>query len=86
MSAFFNKVFKGKDSAGSSSKKSQHLAIADVKSPQDEDPWLKTEISPEEISELLRLCTKELKLRGWYYYPCGGSARQFKHSDECVPH
>ncbi|KAF8456327.1 hypothetical protein BGX38DRAFT_1087349 [Terfezia claveryi] len=64
MSAFFNKVFKGKDSAGSSSKKSQNLAIADVKSPQDEDPWLKTEVSPEEISELLRLCTKELKLRG----------------------
>ena len=67
MSAFFNKVFKGRDYAGSSSKKSQQLAVADVKSPQDEDPWLRTVVSPEEIRELLRLCTKELKLRGWCY-------------------
>ncbi|KAF8469571.1 hypothetical protein BDZ91DRAFT_655304 [Kalaharituber pfeilii] len=63
MSAFFSKVFKGKDSAGSS-KKSQHLVVADTKRPQDEDPWLRTEVSPDEICELLRLCTKELKLRG----------------------
>lgn len=79
MSAFFNKVFKGKDSAGSSSKKNL-VGASDIKKAEDEDPWLKTEVTPEEISELLRLCTKELKLRGSYSRPTWGTMGTYRRA------
>ncbi|KIV84911.1 hypothetical protein PV11_00660 [Exophiala sideris] len=59
---FFSKVFKSKDS----SVKKANVPTANgntPKRPQWSDAWLRTRVDPEEVSELLRLCTSELKSR-----------------------
>ena len=33
--------------------------------PQWSDAWLRTRVDPDEVVELLRGCTQELKARGW---------------------
>ncbi|KAI9698449.1 MAG: hypothetical protein M1836_004030 [Candelina mexicana] len=68
MPSFFSKVFKGKDGAGTSSKSKKYpfendsSALAPIK-PRWEDAWLRKELDPEEIHELLRGCTQEMKSR-----------------------
>jgi hypothetical protein len=68
MPTFFSKVFKSKDSAGTSSKnkKGQLNNEGPVvpQKPKYEDAWLRTEVTPEEVQELLRGCTAEIKSRG----------------------
>ncbi|KAI5798813.1 hypothetical protein EDC01DRAFT_16569 [Geopyxis carbonaria] len=63
MPAFLNRVFK-RDYAAS--KKSLDQPAADEKPAQPKyvDGWLRTEVAPEEVQELLRGCTHEVKLRG----------------------
>lgn len=65
---FFSR-FRGKDGAGATSKnKSQsHLngnAPPPPPKPRWADAWLRKDVEPEEIQELLRGCTIELKARG----------------------
>ncbi|KAI9720005.1 MAG: hypothetical protein M1812_003130 [Candelaria pacifica] len=68
MPSFFSKVFKGKDGAGTSSKSKKNAfendssAIAPQK-PRWKDAWLRKELDPEEVHELLRGCTQEMKSR-----------------------
>lgn len=62
---FLKRVF-GKSDGAAKSKKNATPATnghADVK-PQWTDAWTRTSVHPEEVSELIRGCTNELKARG----------------------
>ena len=59
MPSFFSRL-KGKDA---SKKKVQQVEAAPAK-PTWTDAWTRTSVEPEEIQELLRGCTVELKSRG----------------------
>jgi len=62
---FFSKVFRSKDSSAAKKQAKENAAEQDApQKPQWTDAWLRTEVSPEEVQELLRGCTQELKARG----------------------
>ena len=58
---FFSRVFKPKDR-----KKAKENGAANGAPPKPkwEDAWQRTSVDPEEVSELLRGCTHEIKSRG----------------------
>ncbi|KIW83421.1 hypothetical protein Z517_02666 [Fonsecaea pedrosoi CBS 271.37] len=59
---FFSKVFKSKDGQGK--RTAAPVANGDShKKPQWSDAWARTRVDPDEVSELLHLCTAELKSR-----------------------
>ena len=72
---FFSKAFKSKDRDGAGSdlkpkskKKTVHTngaVPAPPPKPHWDDAWTRKEVEPEEIQELLRCCTHEMKSRGW---------------------
>lgn len=58
----FAKIFRNKDA---SKKTTAPIANGNTSSkPQWTDSWLRTRVDPEEVAELLRGCTRELKTRG----------------------
>ena len=63
MPAFLNRVFRG---GGANAKKSvNQTAVAERPTgPKYTDGWLRPEVAPEEVQELLRGCTIEMKARG----------------------
>ena len=66
---FFSKVFRTKDRDGAFSKSKKHshangVAPLPPPKPQWEDAWLRKEVEPEEVQELLRGCVHEVKSRG----------------------
>jgi len=68
---FFSKVFRSKDggavNAKTKSRKQSNLpelAPAPPPKPRWDDAWSRKDVEPEEIQELLRECTAELKSRG----------------------
>ncbi|KAI9849218.1 MAG: hypothetical protein M1838_000206 [Thelocarpon superellum] len=68
MPGFFSKVFGGKDGPRSSSKLGKPLqdgysSTPVLQKPQWEDAWTRKDVEPEEVQELLRGCTLELKSR-----------------------
>jgi hypothetical protein len=63
--SFFARVFRGKDSSAAKKQAKQNAPDANAPSkPQWTDAYLRTEVAPEEVQELLRGCTQELKTRG----------------------
>ncbi|KAL7270041.1 hypothetical protein RUND412_007263 [Rhizina undulata] len=62
MPAFFEGLFK-RGNAGSKKSLDQEADV-EAKPVQPEDGWLRTQVSPEEVQELLRGCTQEIKSRG----------------------
>ena len=58
---FFSRVFKAKEPTPKTTV-SQTPRVN--KKPQWSDAWVRTRVDPEEVVELLRECTKELKSRG----------------------
>jgi hypothetical protein len=63
---FFKNVFKSKDGPRTASKTAKHAneqAIAPPK-PRWEDAWSRKDVAPEEIQELIHVCTQEMKSRG----------------------
>jgi hypothetical protein len=60
---FFSKAFKSKDKSKKDANSLTNGHAAPVK-PQWSDAWLRTRVDPEEVVELLRGCTQELKSRG----------------------
>ncbi len=61
---FFSKVFKSKDSQAK--KNAAPLPNGGThKKPQWSDAWVRTRVDPEEVVELLHMCTTDLKSRGW---------------------
>ncbi|KAL1968282.1 hypothetical protein VTN77DRAFT_2117 [Rasamsonia byssochlamydoides] len=63
--SFLSRVFRGKDPS-SAKKQAKQNAPEDTAPPKPQwtDPYLRTEVAPEEVQELLRGCTQELKSRG----------------------
>jgi hypothetical protein len=62
---FFSRVFKSKDAGN----KKQTAPVANGharKHSQWSDAWIRTRVDPEEVVELLHLCTAELKARGGF--------------------
>jgi hypothetical protein len=64
MPSFFSRL-KGRDGPSKVKKGAQHAAINDPPpKPRWEDAWTRKTVDPQEIQELLRGCTVELKARG----------------------
>lgn len=64
MPGLFSRL-KGKDGSKSKRKGSANdLADALPAQPKWEDAWTRKTVEPEEIHELIRCCTEELKSRG----------------------
>lgn len=64
MPGFFSRL-KGKDGAATKGKKGQMQQVDAVPAkPTWTDAWTRTSVEPEEIQELLRGCTLELKSKG----------------------
>ena len=61
---FFSKVFRSKDSAAKKKVKENGVANGAPPKPKWEDAWQRPSIEPEEVHELLRGCTHEIKSRG----------------------
>jgi hypothetical protein len=60
---FFSKVF-GRDAKAKSRKQAdlaQHVAPPKLKW---EEAWSRKEVAPEEVHELIHICTQEMKSRG----------------------
>jgi hypothetical protein len=64
---FFKNVFKSKDGARSASKAGKYgdnaEPVAQPK-PRWEESWSRKDVAPEEIQELIHVCTQEMKSRG----------------------
>lgn len=63
---FFTRVFRGKDST---KKPAKFPAVEQDQTPSKPswtDAWQRTEVAPEEVHDLLRGCTHELKARGMF--------------------
>ncbi|KAL2008878.1 hypothetical protein VTN00DRAFT_7072 [Thermoascus crustaceus] len=61
---FLAKVFRSKDSSAAKKQAKQNTPEQEAPAkPQWTDAWLRTEVIPEEVQELLRGCTQELKGR-----------------------
>ena len=67
---FFSKAFKGKEGASGTPKSKKKPAptngvvAAPPPKPHWDDAWTRKEVEPEEIQDLLRACTIEMKSRG----------------------
>jgi hypothetical protein len=65
---FFKNVFKSKDGSRSASKASKYpdqtsADAAGPPKPRWEDAWARKDVAPEEIQELIHVCTQEMKSR-----------------------
>lgn len=61
---FFSRVFRSKDS-NAVKKQSKPTAADPVPAkPRWKDAWQRTEVGPEEVQDLIRGCSQELKARG----------------------
>jgi hypothetical protein len=61
---FFAKVFKTRESSAKKQAKLNGNGHVAPPKPQWSDAWLRSEVSPEEVQELLHGCTNEAKARG----------------------
>ncbi|OKL57622.1 hypothetical protein UA08_07310 [Talaromyces atroroseus] len=61
---FFSRVFRGKDSSASKKAAKQTAAEDTPAKPKWTDAYQRTDVAAEEVQELLRGCTQELKSRG----------------------
>lgn len=59
---FFKHVFKSKDPSRSGSK--ADASSEPAPRPRWEDAWSRKDVAPEEIQELVHVCTQEMKSRG----------------------
>ncbi|EDN07814.1 morphogenesis protein [Histoplasma capsulatum] len=63
--SFFSRVFRSRDASGSKKQGKQNGVSQDVpQKPQQIDAFIRTEVTPDEVQELLHGCTVELKSRG----------------------
>ena len=61
---FFKNVFKSKDPSRAGSKVGHDAAPVAPPKPRWEDAWSRKDVAPEEIQELIHVCTQEMKSRG----------------------
>lgn len=68
--SFFSRVFRSRDASGSKKQGKQNGVSQDIpQKPQQIDAFIRTEVTPDEVQELLHGCTVELKSRGLYIRP-----------------
>jgi len=60
---FFKNVFKSKDPSRAGSKVGHDAAPVAPPKPRWEDAWSRKDVAPEEIQELIHVCTQEMKSR-----------------------
>jgi hypothetical protein len=70
---FFSSIFKSKDGsrsakAGKNGDNDANGQVAQPK-PRWEESWTRKQVEPEEIQELIHVCTQEMKTRGEYPLP-----------------
>lgn len=68
MPAFLNKVFKRENSAAAKRAEAELAAANKPVEAKYQDAWFRTSVTPEDVQELLRGCTNEIKHRGLYQY------------------
>ena len=61
---FFSSIFKSKDTALKKNATQNGFTEVAPQKPRWEDAWLRKDVEPEEVQELLRGCTQEMKARG----------------------
>ena len=64
---FFSRVFKSKDATTNKIRQQPEKVESGSSTPLRapwQDPWSRTEVSPNEVQELIHICTQELKSRG----------------------
>ena len=61
---FFSSIFKSKDGSSKKNVDNDLVTRALPPKPQWEDAWMRKDVEPEEVQELLRGCTYEMKARG----------------------
>lgn len=69
MPSLFSRI-RGKDGSKLKSKKNSNLNDLTHQlsnKPRWEDAYTRTNIEPEEVQELIKICTEELKARGIFY-------------------
>ena len=77
---FFSKVFRGKDS-GLKKSIARNGSIEEAPNkPQWKDAWMRKDVEPEEVQELLRGCTHEIKARGMETSPKFALAIEKQHT------
>lgn len=82
MSGLFSRL-KGKDGKPKSKKGAAQVAEEPPK-PQWEDAWARKTVEPDEVQELIRYCTEELKARGMTSTAtCSGSHPYFLPARLC---
>lgn len=62
--SFFSRVFRGKDSTATKKQAKPTTVNTAPAKPKWTDAWLRTEVAPEEVQDLVRGCVHELKARG----------------------
>ncbi|MCJ1306499.1 hypothetical protein MMC25_000142 [Agyrium rufum] len=60
---FFSKVFKNKDGTGRKNEAQNGVIDQGAKKPKWDDAWMRKEVEPEEVQELIRGCIFEVKAR-----------------------
>ena len=61
---FFKRVFRSKDSSSKKQADTPPVQEDGVSRSKWTDAWLRSQVAPAEVQELVRACTKELKARG----------------------
>lgn len=73
MPSFFSRL-KGKDGPNKIKSKKHanldQLATQEPQKPRWEDAWTRNTVEPEEVQDLIRRCTEELKARGMHILLC----------------
>jgi len=84
MAGFFSRL-KGKDGPSKVKKGVQQTNVSDLPlKPRWEDAWTRKTVEPEEVQQLLRGCTAELKSRGMDVISLCEENMQSSFLDDCV--
>lgn len=76
---FFSSIFRNKDTASKKTANQNGVTEVAPQKPRWEDAWLRKDVEPEEVHELLRGCTYEMKARGMAHSPCAVSVLSRRH-------
>lgn len=78
MPSLFSRL-KGRDGKGKKKGGLDDLANQQPQKPRWDDAWTRKTIEPEEVHELIRYCTQELKARGMTYNLDPAAAAHYIH-------
>jgi hypothetical protein len=76
----FLRVFR-RDTATKSKKNANASNVVEPPKPRWEEAWSRKEVQPEEVQELIHICTQEMKSRGMCLF---NKKRCFAHANCCL--